>query len=243
MQSLIITVPIFNEGEMASVNTEKIYDFCNKNLNQLVDWKIVLAENGSIDNTFAAARKIAEKYPERVSAYHFDNRGKATALKCAWAKLEEEKYRMDLVSIVDIDIPFDLVFFRQALQEMLGNKYDLVMGNRYSRTSKTSRPLDQMIVSRIYNFLCRLFLRVKIHDIQCGLKIFKYEVMKKYLPHCDHTHGFFDLQMIKELTDHRHPIKEIPIDWNESTNRPTKFIKRREVVEGVKALFKLIIRS
>ena len=91
MQNLIITIPVFNEGEMASINTEKIYDFCNKYLNQLIDWKIVLTENGSTDNTFKIIQKIEKKYPNKVLAYHFDNRGKATAIKCAWAKLEKEK--------------------------------------------------------------------------------------------------------------------------------------------------------
>src|SRR3989339_813918 len=198
MQNLIITIPVFNEGEMASINTEKIYDFCNKYLNQLIDWKIVLTENGSTDNTFKIIQKIEKKYPNKVLAYHFDNRGKATAIKCAWAKLEKEKYKIDLISIIDVDIPFDLKFFLQAIKEILDHNYDLVIGNRYSRISKTSRPFDQIIVSKTYNFLSRLFLKIKIHDIQCGLKIFKYKTLKKYLPFCDHPHGFFDLQIVKK---------------------------------------------
>ncbi len=243
MHNLIITVPIFNEGKMTAVNTEKIYDFCDKNLNQLVDWRIVLTENGSSDNTFEIARKLEKKYPDRVLAYHFDNRGKANALKSAWNRLDKEGYKMDFISIMDIDIPFDMKFFLRALNEILDYDYDLVIGNRYGRTSKTSRPMDQIVVSKIYNFLSRGLLRVKIHDIQCGLKIFRYEKIEKYIPECDHHHGFFDLQIVKKLTDNGHDIKEISIDWDESRNRPTKFIKRKEIIEGVKTLFKLVINK
>lgn len=240
MRSLIITVPVFNEGEMTATNTQKLYDFCTKNLNHLVDWKIVLTENGSSDNTFEVAQRLQNKYPTRVIAYHFENRGKASALKSAWMQLETEAHKMDLVSIVDIDIPFDLSFFLKALQEVLNNNEDLVIGNRYSSVSKTSRPIDQIVVSKIYNFMSRLFLGIRVHDIQCGLKIFNYPTIKPYLAECDHPHGFFDLQIVKKLTDNKHKIREIPIDWNESENRPTKFIKRKEVVEGVRTLFKLI---
>jgi len=240
MRGLIITVPVFNEGEMTATNTQKLYDFCTKNLNLLVDWRIVLTENGSTDNTFEVAKRLQAQYSDRVIAYHFDNRGKANALKSAWARLEEESYPMDLVSIVDIDIPFHLDFFHKALLEILSNNEDLVIGNRYSPVSKTSRPLDQIVVSKIYNFLSRLFLKITIHDIQCGLKILNYPAIQQYLPDCDHPHGFFDLQIVKKLTDNKHKIKELPIDWNESENRPTKFIKKKEVVEGLKTLFKLI---
>ncbi len=243
MPTLIITVPAFNEGELTAVNTEKIYKFCEDNLNALVDWKIVLTENGSKDNTFEMAQQMAHKYPDKVLAYHFDNRGKATALKCAWAKLEEDGYTMDFISMVDMDIPFDLDYFLQALNEMLTSHYDLVVGNRYSRTSSTSRPLDQIVISKTYNFVCRLLFGIKIHDIQCGLKIFKYQAIKPYLSECDHPHAFFDLQIIKMLTDHKHPIKEISIDWDESNNRPTTFVKRKEVVAGLKALFTLLLKK
>src|SRR3990167_1344397 len=68
--SLIITVPIFNEGEMTAINTQRIYDFCNQHLNPLADWKIILTENGSTDKTFEIAQKIAEKYPGKILAYH-----------------------------------------------------------------------------------------------------------------------------------------------------------------------------
>lgn len=243
MDSLIITVPIYNEGEMTAINTEKIYAFCDQNLNGLVDWKIVLTENGSNDNTFEVAKRMEEKYPNRILAYHFDNRGKGTALKCAWAKLDEENYRVDFITMIDVDIPFDLRYFLQALSEMLDNNYDLVLGNRYSRKSKTSRPIDQIIISRGYNLVCRLLFGIKVHDIQCGLKVFRYPKIKHYIPICDHPRSFFDLQMVKVLTDNKHNIKEIPIDWDESNNRPTKFVKRREVVDGLKTLHRLLFQK
>lgn len=243
MSSLIITVPIYNEGEMVAVNTEKIHAYCYEYLSSLVDWKIVLTENGSTDNTFEVAKKMEQKYPDRVLAYHFENRGKATALKCAWSKLEEEKYKMDFISIIDVDIPFDLGYFSDAFDKILEPNVDLVIGNRYSSRSSTHRPLDQIIISRSYNFMCRRLFGIKIHDIQCGLKIFRYEKMRQYIPDCDHPRSFFDLQIVKMLTDHKHGIKEIPIDWDESNNRPTKFIKRREIVDGLKTVYKLLFKD
>jgi len=243
MRSLIITVPIFNEGEMTAVNTEKIYDFCNQHLNELVDWKIVLTENGSTDNTFEIAKRLENKYPGKIIAYHFDNRGKGIALKCAWAKFEEENYKMDFITMIDVDIPFDLKYFLQALNEILKSDYDLVLGIRYNKESKTSRPIDQIIISKGYNFTCRRLFGIKVHDIQCGLKIFRYSKIKKYISACDHPRSFFDLQIVKMLTDNKHPIKEIPINWDESNNRPTKFVKRREIVDGLKMLHRLLFKK
>jgi hypothetical protein len=52
--------------------------------------------------------------------------------------------------------------------------YDLVSGWKKNRKD----PLSKRIPSKLFNFITRLFTSVKIHDFNCGIKIYRKSVIK-----------------------------------------------------------------
>ena len=60
--SVEITVPVYNEEKELEKNITKLFNFCSKNLKDY-DWKIIIADNASNDNTPIIAANISKNNP------------------------------------------------------------------------------------------------------------------------------------------------------------------------------------
>jgi glycosyltransferase involved in cell wall biosynthesis len=79
----------------------------------------------------------------------------------------------DYIITLDADLqddPAEIVNLINALDD----GYDLVSGWKKDRKD----PLNKTIPSRIFNFVTRLLTGVKIHDFNCGIKIYKSNIAK-----------------------------------------------------------------
>ena len=60
MNTVLITIPVYNEEFLIYNSINKLRDFCQKNL-QNYDWKIVIADNNSTDRTAEMAKKLEKE--------------------------------------------------------------------------------------------------------------------------------------------------------------------------------------
>ena len=51
-----IVLPVYNEEAILKENTLKVFDFCKKNIKE--NWRIVISDNGSTDDTPNIARQL-----------------------------------------------------------------------------------------------------------------------------------------------------------------------------------------
>ena len=91
------------------------------------------------------------------------------------------------------------------LIEELEKGYDVVSGWKKNRKD----PLEKKIASKIFNFFVRVFSGLKIHDSNCGIKVFKREVTEmltlyggrhRYIPLLAHQKKFLISEVV---VDHR----------------------------------------
>ena len=91
------------------------------------------------------------------------------------------------------------------LIEELDRGYDVVSGWKKNRKD----PLEKKIASKIFNFFVRVFSGLKIHDSNCGIKVFKREVTEmltlyggrhRYIPLLAHQKKFLISEVV---VDHR----------------------------------------
>lgn len=202
-------LPVYNEEKILEKNVLKLLKYCREQ-NFNFEWRIVIVVNGSSDNSFALAEKLASANPEEITALNIVSPGRGNALKKTW--LESEA---DILVYMDIDLAVSLENINDLLKPLIDGGYDMVVGSRLLPESKISRSFIRELSSQSYNFLSKIILGHKFSDLQCGFKAIKTPVFKKIAPFIKDNKWFFDTELI--ILAHRfgYKVKEIPVDWEE----------------------------
>ncbi|MBI2191800.1 MAG: glycosyltransferase family 2 protein [Planctomycetes bacterium] len=166
-----IVVPMHNEEG----NVQPLHEAVCQVATQLSGRvEIVLVNDGSTDHTLERLEQLAAR-DERVRIVDLDgNWGQAGAF-CAGF----ETARGNVILTMDGDLQNDPADFPKALAK-LEEGYRAVSGWRRDRQE---RYWDRVLPSRCANWLIGLATGIPLHDVGCGLKAYRAEVVKgRYLP-------------------------------------------------------------
>ena len=123
--NLIILMPIYNEEKQVPVTIEALLHL--EGLEDC-DYSLLMVDDGSKDNTWAAICAGAEKYPGRVRGIHFSrNFGKESAI-CAGLDYADA----DAVILMDGDLQHPPQYIPQML-DLWRQGYEIVEGVKTSR--------------------------------------------------------------------------------------------------------------
>ena len=185
--NLSIIIPAFNEEESIKPLVYLIFKNLDKNLE---DFEIILIDDGSNDKTWDEIVKISNKFENIVSIKLLENYGKSDALDAGF-KVCKGNY----VLTMDADLQDDPSEILPLYSMIIENKYDLVSGWKKKRND----PLTKTIPSKFFNLVTRLFSGIKLNDFNCGIKIYRKEVinsinlygeMHRYIPLIAKWNGF-----------------------------------------------------
>jgi len=131
-------------------------------------YEIIFIDDGSKDKTFENLKKIKNK----------DKDVKLIKLRGNWGKSVALQSGLDLASgeiivTMDADLqdnPNDLPKFLKKIDQ----GFDLVSGWKKKRHD----PPTKVVASRIFNKAVSILSKIKLHDINCGFKVFKKDVAK-----------------------------------------------------------------
>lgn len=188
MKDLSVVISLFNEAESLP---ELVSRICTTATGMGVDYEIIMVNDGSTDNSWNVILSLAEKY-ETVRAIRFRrNYGKSAALYCGFEAAEGA-----VIITMDADLQDDPNEI-PALYNMIRQQgYDLVSGWKKKRLDNK---LTKNIPSKIYNATARKVTGLKLHDMNCGLKAYRNEVVKnievygemhRYIPYLAKNAGF-----------------------------------------------------
>ena len=159
-----VIIPVFNEVE----SIKELYDQLKKGLEQHTPNEIIFIDDGSSDGSVEAIKKISELDDSVIFIQFHRNYGKSAALS------EGFKYANgNYVVTMDADLQDDPSEIKNLINK-LEEGYDLVSGWKKDRKD----PLSKRLPSKLFNFVTRMVTGVRIHDFNCGLKIYKKAVVK-----------------------------------------------------------------
>jgi glycosyltransferase involved in cell wall biosynthesis len=183
---LSIVIPLYNEKESLRELHNQVCRVVEKTD---ISFEIIYVDDGSTDGSFRLLEEIHQK-DSRVKVIQFrKNSGKADALSAGFAAVSGE-----LVVTMDADLQDDPAGIPDMLAK-LDDGYDLISGWKKKRRD----PLSKRIPSRIFNRVTRLITGVRIHDFNCGLKVYRREVVEslnvygelhRYIPALAKWEGF-----------------------------------------------------
>jgi len=152
-------------------------------------WEAVFVDDGSTDGTFSALTRL-HAAAENVKVVRLRrNFGKAAALQAGFEAAEGE-----IVVTIDGDLQDDPAEIPRLLAK-LDEGFDLVSGWKTRRRD----PLSRRIPSRIFNGVTGRLSGLRLHDLNCGLKAYRAEVLRglriygelhRFIPVLAHYRGF-----------------------------------------------------
>jgi dolichol-phosphate mannosyltransferase len=192
-----VVIPVYDEERTVAL----LYDELRSALEPLgSEWEAIFVDDGSTDGTFSALTRLhAGSDNVRVVRLR-RNFGKAAALGAGF-----DQAQGDIVVTIDSDLQDDPAEIPRLLAK-LDEGFDLVSGWKTRRRD----PLIRRLLSRIFNSVTSRFSGVRLHDMNCGLKAYRAEVvhglrlygeLHRFIPVLAHYRGF----RIAELpVNHRH---------------------------------------
>ncbi|MBR0030473.1 MAG: glycosyltransferase family 2 protein [Bacteroidales bacterium] len=183
-----VVIPLFNERESLPELKSRIDKVMSE---EGLSYEILMIDDGSTDGSWDCIRELAAA-DARVKGIRFRrNYGKSAALFCGF-----EKAQGDLVATMDADLqdaPEELPEMRRMILE---EGYDLVSGWKRHRKDNA---LTKNLPSKLYNATARRITGIKLHDMNCGLKMYRKDVVKsievygemhRYIPYLAKNAGF-----------------------------------------------------
>jgi glycosyltransferase involved in cell wall biosynthesis len=180
-----IVVPGLNEGKSLPELARRIHEA----IAPLGSYEVIFVDDGSTDDTWQRISALHEERPAVRGVSLRRNFGKAMALKAGF-KLS----RAPILVMMDADLqddPADLPHFIAKIRE----GFDVVVGWKVKRQD----PLNRRILSWIFNRTVRWVTKVELHDMNCGFKAYRREVIDtvpiygdlfRFIPALASAHGF-----------------------------------------------------
>ncbi len=222
-----IITPVFNESVTLKILYHQFRDVMRENG---APYEIIFVDDGSTDGSFDIMEEIynyhlegasrvsdtacpsspeyeeplvrdSTKMPSEVIVIQFRrNMGKATALAAGFTRA-----RGDVVITIDADLQDDPSEIPTLLAK-IEDGYDVVSGWKINRRDSWSK----VLLSRIFNRVVCWCTHLNLHDVNCGFKAYRRQVIEellvygdrhRYLPILAHQNGF----RVAEVPVKHHP--------------------------------------
>ena len=154
-------------------------------------YEVIMVDDGSTDESWKVISELSGK-DGRVHGIRFRrNYGKSAALYCGFNKAAG-----DVIITMDADLQDSPDEIPELYRMITEEGYDLVSGwKQHRRDNKITKNLP----SKLFNATARKVTGIGLHDMNCGLKAYKNEVVKnievygemhRYIPYLAKNAGF-----------------------------------------------------
>ena len=187
-KDLSIVISLFNEEE---------------SLPELISWiekvmaaegytyEVIMVDDGSRDGSWRLIKEFSEKNSSIRGISFRRNYGKSAALYHGFKAAEGR-----VVITMDADLQDSPEEIPELYRMIVEEGYDIVSGWKKQRFDNK---LTKNLPSKLYNWAARKITGIKLHDMNCGLKAYRNEVVKnievygemhRYIPYLAKNAGF-----------------------------------------------------
>ena len=215
---LSFVIPVLNEEASLVQLADEIVRVCEANA---YEYQVIFVDDGSSDSSWSVVQEIASRRDHVLGLKLRRNFGKAAALSAGIAHAVHDK-----IVTMDGDLQDDPAEVPKLLEKLgepgAPESYDVVSGWKKVRLD----PLNKRLPSKVFNYLVNKMTGVKLHDHNCGFKVYRSQV-------------FDDINLYGEL--HRfvpvlaaakgYRVAEIPVHHRARMHGHTKYGSSR-IVKG-----------
>ena len=226
-----VIVPVYNEKRALPKTIPLLRDFLS-GPSFPYEWRIVIADNASIDDTPRVGKEVAGGSGGKVEYVRIERKGRGFALKQTWLASP-----MDVVSYMDVDLSTGLDAFPALIGAIAHDGFDVAVGSRLAAQSRITRSLKRRVLTRGYNTLIRALFQTRFSDAQCGFKAVSRQAAQRIVPVIEDNNWFFDTELLILAEKMGYRVKDVPVEWVEDTDTRVKIAAT--VWEDLRGLLRL----
>ncbi|MBO7145206.1 MAG: glycosyltransferase family 2 protein [Salinivirgaceae bacterium] len=196
--NISVVIPLYNEQESIS---ELVAWIAKVMYDNNFTYEIIVVDDGSTDGSWDEIHKLTEEYGSIRAIRFRRNYGKSAALFCGFREAEG-----DVVFTMDADLQDSPDEIPAMYKMIVNDKFDMVSGWKKKRHD----PITKTIPSKLYNWVGRVTTGIGLHDMNCGLKAYRRDVVKsievygemhRYIPVLAKQAGF--CRIGEKVVEHR----------------------------------------
>ncbi len=187
-KDISIIVPLLNEKESLPELLSWIRSVMHR---EGYSYEVIFVDDGSTDGSWETIKALKDS-DERIKGICFRrNYGKSAALYHGFDKAEGR-----VVVTMDADLQDSPEEVPEMYRMVVEEGYDIVSGwKQHRQDNKVTKNLP----SKLYNATARKITGIRLHDMNCGLKAYRNEVVKnievygemhRYIPYLAKNAGF-----------------------------------------------------
>jgi dolichyl-phosphate beta-glucosyltransferase len=201
---LSVVIPAYNEAKRLPLTLTRIRAFLDA---RGEDYEIVVADDGSRDDTARCARESGG--PHLVLLSGGPNRGKGHAVRRG---MLAARGALRLMSDADLSTPIEEL---GLLEARLREGRDVVIASRAAAGARIEvrQPFFREAAGRLFNALVRLLLVPGIADTQCGFKLFTAAAATASFEPAQLDGFSFDVEALFIARRRGLRIAEVPVRW------------------------------
>jgi glycosyltransferase involved in cell wall biosynthesis len=212
---LSIVVPAYNEAGRIRDTLERLCDFKESEPYSI---ELMVVDDGSTDQTIAAV----SEFPGVRLLRNDRNHGKGFTVR--HGVLEA---RGELILFTDVDLSAPIEEVDKLLSALQSSGADAAVGSRALRRELIGihQPWFRDMAGRFFNLLVRVFTGLRLHDTQCGFKLFKRSTTRRAFERM-RVEGFgFDPELLFLIERGGGRVVEVPVRWNDSPATKVRFLR------------------
>ena len=187
-KDISVVVALFNEEESLPELVSWIVSVMDR---EKFTYEIIMVDDGSTDSSWSVIKRLSETNPAIRGISFRRNYGKSAALYHGFKAAEGR-----VVVTMDADLQDSPEEIPELYRMVTEDGYDIVSGWKKQRFDNK---LTKNLPSKLYNWTARKITGIKLHDMNCGLKAYRNEVVKnievygemhRYIPYLAKNAGF-----------------------------------------------------
>ena len=182
-----IIISLLNEAE----SLPELYSWIRKSLDGKYSYELIFVDDGSTDGSWDIIKGLLADGPHIRGIRFRRNYGKSAALYEGFKAASGR-----VVVTMDADLQDSPEEIPAMYEKLLGEGWDIVSGWKQNRQDNK---LTKNLPSKLYNATARKVTGIRLHDMNCGLKAYRNEVVKsvevygdmhRYIPFLAKNAGF-----------------------------------------------------
>ncbi|MCY3655720.1 MAG: glycosyltransferase [Chloroflexi bacterium] len=230
MATVDLVLPVYNEEAILERSTETVLAWTEDHPEH--EWRIVIADNASVDRTRAIAEELQERHEGRVVLHHIPVKGRGIALRIAFLTSHA-----DVSAYMDVDLSTDIKHIPELVDPIAAGEVDIAYGTRLHADSETARGWRRETISRVYVQILRQLARLRVTDAQCGFKAISRRAARELVPLVEDTQWFWDSELLLIAQENGYRLREVPVRWVE--DRDSRVAIARTAMEDLRGIWRL----
>ena len=198
-KEISVIMPAYNEGEHIYANILRVCETLHA-----LDFELIVVDDGSVDSTFAEAKRAQDEGYPVIAVQQDVNQGKGAALFRGFGFATAKR-----IAFLDADLEIVPEYLLELMTAMDTTGADVVAGVKDMRQNQFPWLRRQM--SGLYKKSVAFLFGLSITDTQTGIKLFKREVLEATVPRLKVSRFAYDIELLVAASRFGYQIVEHPV--------------------------------